>query len=153
MTGTGYWVLAVRVETGTLGKDRVVRAFLPWSHRILGTQDNLTVPSACTTFCTHQIIGLALLEEVRTLNPDRTRLYMGSATQNLLEVALDAVALHVEFEAADRALTFVIGTANYRTIVNDVALAVVIEEEARVDAVNLLQIDRLAPAFGRIFDL
>jgi len=76
---------------------------------------------------------------------------MGSATQNLLEVALDAVALHVEFETADRALTLVIGTANYRTVVNDVALAVVIEEEARVDAVNLLQIDRLAPAFGRIF--
>ena len=76
---------------------------------------------------------------------------MSSATQNLLEVALDAVALHVEFETADRALTFIIGTANYRTVVNDVALAVVIEEEARVDAVNLLQIDRLAPAFGRIF--
>ena len=76
---------------------------------------------------------------------------MGSATQNLLEVALNTVALHIEFEAADRALTLVIGTANYRTVVNDVALAVVIEEEARVDAVNLLQIDRLAPAFGRIF--
>ena len=31
---------------------------------------------------------------------------------------------------------------------NDISLAVVIEEEARVDAVNLLQIDRLAPALG-----
>ena len=76
---------------------------------------------------------------------------MGSATENLLEIALDTVALHVEFEAADRALTLVIGTANYRTIVNDIALAVVIEEEARVDTVNLSQIDRLAPALGRIF--
>ena len=76
---------------------------------------------------------------------------MGSATQNLLEVALDAVALHVEFEAADRALTLVIGTANYRTVVHDISLAIVIEEEARVDAVNLSQINWLAPAFGRIF--
>ncbi len=37
---------------------------------------------------------------------------MGSATQNLLEVALDAVALHVEFEAADSTLTLIVGTAN-----------------------------------------
>ncbi len=77
---------------------------------------------------------------------------MGSATQNLLEVALDAVALHVEFEAADSTLTLIVGTANYRTVMYDISLSVVIEEEARVDAVNLLQIDRLAPAFGRIFD-
>ena len=76
---------------------------------------------------------------------------MGSATENLLEIALDTVALHVEFETADTALTLVIGTANYRTIVNDISLAVVIEEEARVDAVNLSQIDRFAPALGRIF--
>ena len=111
------------------------------------------MPTACTTFCTHQIIELALLEEVRTLNPDRTSLYMGSATENLLEVALDAVALHVEFEAADSTLSLVIGTANYRTVMNDISLAVVIEEEARVDAINLLQIDRFAPALGWVLGL
>jgi len=76
---------------------------------------------------------------------------MSSSTENLLEIALDTVALHIEFEAADRALTLVIGTANYRTVVHDISLAIVIEEEARVDAVNLSQINWLAPAFGRIF--
>ena len=75
---------------------------------------------------------------------------MSSSTENLLEIALDTVALYIEFEAADRALTLVIGTANYRTVVHDISLAIVIEEEARVNTVNLLQIDRLTPAFGRI---
>ena len=76
---------------------------------------------------------------------------MGSATENLLEVALDAVALHVEFEAADSTLALIVGTTCHRTVMHDVSLSVVIEEEAWVDAVNLLQIDRFAPTFGRIF--
>ena len=78
---------------------------------------------------------------------------MGSATENLLEVALDAVALYVEFEAADSTLTLIVGTTNYRTVVYNVALSVVIEEEARVNAVNLLQIDRFAPALGWVLGL
>lgn len=73
---------------------------------------------------------------------------IGSATQNLLEVALDAVALYVEFEAADSTLTLIVGTTSYWTVMHDVSLSVVIEEEAWVDAVNLLQIDRIAPALG-----
>ena len=73
MTCAGYWVLAVWIESCTLGKDRVVWAFFPRTHRIFGTQNHLAMPAACTAFSTHQIIELALLEEVRTLNPDRSR--------------------------------------------------------------------------------
>ena len=72
---------------------------------------------------------------------------MGSATENLLEVALDAVALHIEFEAADGTLTLIVGTTSYWTVMHDISLSVVIEEEARVNAVNLLQIDRFAPTW------
>ena len=111
------------------------------------------MPSACTTFGAHQIIELAFLEEVRTLNPDRTSLYMGSSTENLLEIALDTVALHIEFETADSTLALIVGTAYHRTVVHDVSLSVVIEEEARVDAVNLLQIDRFAPTLGWVLGL
>ncbi len=62
---------------------------------------------------------------------------MGSATQHLLEVALDGVALHVELEASDGTLALVIGFAYNWCVVYDVALAIVVEEETWVDAIYL----------------
>ena len=78
---------------------------------------------------------------------------MSTSTENLLEVALDAVALHIKLEEADGTLSLIIGTAYHRTIVYDVALAVVIEEETWVDTIYLWQVDRLAPALGWVFRL
>ena len=116
--------------------------------------------------CAHPILRLmGLTAELMQDGMDYMRIVGAFAFFQALSITLSAslrsankaiypmmvTTLHVEFEAADRALTFVIGTANYRTVMNHISLAVVIEEEARVDAVNLLQIDRLAPAFGRIF--
>ena len=153
MSGRRNRVLAIRVETCALGKDRVVRVLLPRSHRVLGTEDDLAVPTACTALGAHQIVELALLEEMRSFYPNWLRLYVCSATEHFLEVALDGVALHVELEATDRALSLVVGTANYRTIVYNVALAIVVEEEAWVDAVYLRQVDRFAPTLLGVFAL
>ena len=78
---------------------------------------------------------------------------MSAATEHFLEVALDAVALHVELEASDGALALVVCLAHHRCVVDDVSLAVVIEEETGVDAVDLTQINRFAPSLQRVFRL
>ena len=78
---------------------------------------------------------------------------MGASAYNLAVGSDDAVALRVEAEDADGSLSFVVGAPVHGSVVHDVSLSVLVEEERGVDAVNLWQCDGVAPAFARVFCL
>ena len=78
---------------------------------------------------------------------------MGAPAHNLAVSAHDAVALGVEAEDADSPLSLVVGTTVDGSVVHDICLTVVVEEERGVDTVDLRQADGVAPAHVRVFGL
>ena len=158
MSRAGHHVRTVGVNTRALGQNGVVRTFLPRFR--LGdvrlqrrAQNDLRVPVARATLGTHQVVVLSYAVEVRPLNPDGSLLYMSAAAHYLRVLANDAVALGVEAEDAYGTLALVVGSAIHRTIVYDVCRAVLVEEERRVDTVNLRQANGVAPPGTRVFRL
>ena len=105
-------------------------------------------------FRAHQEILPVDLVQVRSLDPDGFRSGVHTLVYNDFPLADGTVVLHVVLDDTNRAVAVILGLAARRfVVVHDIGLAIVIEEQGRVDALHLRQQDRIRPGTERILRL
>src|SRR4051812_11044594 len=96
-------------------------------------------------FGAHQVVPALDVIQVRAFDPDRLLRELHAAVHDHLARAGELAGLRVELLNPDGAVAVVERRAFRRTVVDDIGPAVVIEEERRIDAVDLLEPHRLGP--------
>ncbi len=153
VTSASDRVLASLVKSA-LSEDRVTAVCHVWTKRCLTSIYHLTVPIACATLGSHEIIFSVHLIYMGSLTPDRFLL----RTTTLIDYNLtftDAfvsgrIKLHHSHSAVSGIFRFSIGSI---IIIDDISLAILVEEECRIYALHFGKHDRIAPFAKRILRL
>ena len=149
MAGTFHRVRAVFLHVA-LRQDRVAVGTRVWAEDILGAVDvGRVVDVGASLGCYHVVIAVDLVD-VRTLGAVEAVFTAGAVFVEGPGVA-DGVAGHgVERDEADAAVRAPAGHTLRRFLVYDIGLAVFVEEEGGVDAVDVLEEDGIAPVSRRV---
>ena len=145
MACTGDGIGAVGAEIA-LGENRIA---FPGSEGTEGARaavDYLAVIDGCSAFGGHEVIFAIDLIDVRAFAPDG--FFFGAAAFVYYDFAFTHafVAVDVEFDHADRAVTRVFRFCVGRVVViDDICFAVIVEKECGIDALHLGKIDGIAP--------
>src|SRR5262249_46517467 len=121
-----------------------------WSARRIAPEHHLGVLVRRATLGAYQVVVAVLLEDVRRLDPDRLLREVHSAVHDDGARSGELLRGDVDLLDPDRAVAVVERRADGRSVVHDVRLAVVVEEEGWVDAVDLAQPHRVRPRSRRI---
>ena len=151
MSGTGHLVLSLLILEVTLCEDGVGWTFLPLACETLTAEDDLAVTILRTVLGSHEIIVFAYAVEMRAFDTFGVLDTMAAGCQ-FPRLSLDAVAAPVELVHVYGCLPGIFGASERLGVVDDIRLAVLVEEERRVHA-TVFHVYRLAPSFLRVFAL
>ena len=145
VAGRGDGIAARGVER-PLRQDRVpLPRHVGSAHRAAAEHD-LRVLVAGAALGADEHVPAILLEYVRRLDPDGLRGQVDAAVHQQQAVAEHPALREVDLAQVDRAVAVVLRlAAGRRPVVHDVGAPVVVEEQRRVDAVDLAQPDRIGP--------
>src|SRR5450631_2498890 len=102
-------------------------------------QYHLGMLRAGATLGAHQVVPAVALVQVRPFDPDRLALEVCAAVDQYLTWPDELALRQIELLNPDGAMAFVLRLALRRPVVQQIATAVVIEEQRRINAVQLRQ--------------
>src|SRR5262249_9165788 len=117
-------------------EDRVAR---PWRERTSYTaraEHDLGVIVPRAAFGGDEIVLAIALQQMRPFDPARLRGDIDAAVHDQRPLAHELLRLEIQLLNPDRAMAAVERRPNRRTVVDDVSLPVVVEEDRRIDPVE-----------------
>ena len=153
MACTGDWIGTIVVECA-LRQDRIALVCLVGSPHRLRAVDDLRMPVTRSALGCHQVIIAVDLVDMRAFAPDGLLLGSAALVDEDATLAHHLVGGQVKFLKAHGAMSGIFGlVVGCIVVVHHVSLAIVVNEDRRVDAANRMHIDRVTPRTSGILRL
>ena len=148
MTGTAYLVRTI-LRKISLGQDRIVPGRNIRSCHTIGQECNLGMALVGAALGGEEAVTAVLLEQVRPLYPHWMRRPVHTAVHKEYLLPFYTACPVIEFVHPYRPVPFPLGFAGTLTVIHDICPAVLVEEERRVNALDLRQKHRVGPNSGK----